>query len=152
MFVLMESDQKSRTGWYPVQTGRRDGCVSSAQNVKLPSPSIPIPQAIAAFNSKRLSTIDMVYLLGMWRCILPFLILFETPCDITFPSTLLICLLILLMMYRRWSQCRGSTLWFIPKSSLWFQEHWPPWSNHEYYTTENPTNSLSSKFWQYQLS
>nr|AHL39114.1 class III peroxidase [Populus trichocarpa] len=55
---------ESRTGWYPVQTGRRDGRVSSAQNVKLPSPSIPIPQAIAAFNSKRLSTIDMVYLLG----------------------------------------------------------------------------------------
>ncbi|KAL3610950.1 hypothetical protein D5086_001970 [Populus alba] len=54
----------SRTGWYPVQTGRRDGRVSSAQNVKLPSPSIPVPQAIAAFNSKRLSTIDMVYLLG----------------------------------------------------------------------------------------
>jgi hypothetical protein len=61
----MQSDMKSRTGWYPVQTGRRDGRVSSAQNVKLPSPSIPIPQAIAAFNSKRLSTIDMVYLLGM---------------------------------------------------------------------------------------
>ncbi|KAI5603060.1 hypothetical protein BDE02_01G194300 [Populus trichocarpa] len=62
--AVVESDMKSRTGWYPVQTGRRDGRVSSAQNVKLPSPSTPIPQAIAAFNSKRLSTIDMVYLLG----------------------------------------------------------------------------------------
>nr|TKR59080.1 peroxidase 60-like [Populus alba] len=61
---FVNSDKKSRTGWYPVQTGRRDGRVSSAQNVKLPSPSIPVPQAIAAFNSKRLSTIDMVYLLG----------------------------------------------------------------------------------------
>ncbi|KAG6789157.1 hypothetical protein POTOM_005252 [Populus tomentosa] len=62
--VKQKSDKKSRTGWYPVQTGRRDGRVSSAQNVKLPSPSIPVPQAIAAFNSKRLSTIDMVYLLA----------------------------------------------------------------------------------------
>ncbi|KAG6789160.1 hypothetical protein POTOM_005250 [Populus tomentosa] len=62
--VKQKSDKKPRTGWYPVQTGRRDGRVSSAQNVKLPSPSIPVPQAIAAFNSKRLSTIDMVYLLA----------------------------------------------------------------------------------------
>ncbi|KAJ6303320.1 hypothetical protein OIU77_017240 [Salix suchowensis] len=63
--AVVESDiKKMGTGWYPVQTGRRDGRVSSAQNVNLPSPSIPVPQAIAAFSSKKLSTIDMVYLLG----------------------------------------------------------------------------------------
>uniref|UniRef100_A0A6N2MKH4 Peroxidase n=1 Tax=Salix viminalis TaxID=40686 RepID=A0A6N2MKH4_SALVM len=63
--AVVESDiNKMGTGWYPVQTGRRDGRVSSAQNVNLPSPSIPVPQAIAAFSSKKLSTIDMVYLLG----------------------------------------------------------------------------------------
>ncbi|KAJ4845145.1 hypothetical protein Tsubulata_018407 [Turnera subulata] len=51
-------------GWYPVETGRLDGLVSSAQNVNLPSPSMSIPQAAAAFANKKLSQTDMVYLIG----------------------------------------------------------------------------------------
>ncbi|XP_058005243.1 peroxidase 60-like [Hevea brasiliensis] len=54
----------AKGGWYNVQTGRRDGFVSSAQDVNLPSPSFTIPQAVAAFASKGLDPTDMVYLLG----------------------------------------------------------------------------------------
>ncbi|OAY38220.1 peroxidase 60 [Manihot esculenta] len=54
----------AKGGWYNVQTGRRDGSVSSAQDVNLPSPSFNIPEAVAAFASKGLDVTDMVYLLG----------------------------------------------------------------------------------------
>ncbi|CAN1171333.1 Peroxidase 60 [Linum perenne] len=54
----------AKGGFYNVQTGRRDGLASSAQSVSLPAPNIPIPQAIGMFGRKRLSPIDMVYLLG----------------------------------------------------------------------------------------
>ncbi|XP_043717995.1 peroxidase 60-like [Telopea speciosissima] len=49
---------------YNVQTGRRDGLVSLASEVNLPSPSASISQAIAAFGNKGLSPTDMVLLLG----------------------------------------------------------------------------------------
>ncbi|XP_030975433.1 peroxidase 60 [Quercus lobata] len=49
---------------YDVQTGRRDGSVSLAQNVDLPSPRISVNDSIAAFARKGLSATDMVYLLG----------------------------------------------------------------------------------------
>lgn len=49
---------------YDVQTGRRDGLVSLAQNVDLPSPRISVNDSIAAFARKGLSATDMVYLLG----------------------------------------------------------------------------------------
>ncbi|KAF8412835.1 hypothetical protein HHK36_000806 [Tetracentron sinense] len=49
---------------YSVQTGRRDGLISLASNVNLPSPSISVSQSVAAFAQKRLSPTDMVLLLG----------------------------------------------------------------------------------------
>nr|AZL41267.1 peroxidase 60 [Datisca glomerata] len=49
---------------YEVETGRRDGFVSLAQNVNLPSPSISVSDSIAAFAKHNLTTTDMVYLLG----------------------------------------------------------------------------------------
>ncbi|KAL8227174.1 hypothetical protein R6Q57_017006 [Mikania cordata] len=52
-------------GMYKVQTGRRDGTVSLAQNTaSLPSPSISVSSAIQAFASKGLNSTDMIYLLG----------------------------------------------------------------------------------------
>ncbi|KAM3692914.1 hypothetical protein ACJW31_08G124400 [Castanea mollissima] len=48
---------------YDVQTGRRDGLVSLAQNVDLPSPRISVNDSIAAFARKGISATDMVYLL-----------------------------------------------------------------------------------------
>ncbi|CAI0449737.1 unnamed protein product [Linum tenue] len=58
--------RQSGGGIYRVQTGRRDGLVSSADiaNVTLPGPSITVPQAIAAFADKGLTAVDMVLLLG----------------------------------------------------------------------------------------
>ena len=56
---------QSKGGWYNVQTGRRDGFNSSAQNVALPAPNITIPQSVAAFTAKGLKPTDMVYLFGM---------------------------------------------------------------------------------------
>ncbi|KAK6163526.1 hypothetical protein DH2020_000390 [Rehmannia glutinosa] len=53
-----------RGGWYIVQTGRRDGTVSLAKNVDLPSPSISVSDSIKAFAKKGLDATDMVYLLG----------------------------------------------------------------------------------------
>lgn len=50
---------------YKVETGRRDGLSSLARNVDLPSPSIPVLNAIAAFEKKGLTTLDMVLLLGI---------------------------------------------------------------------------------------
>ncbi|KAL5579765.1 hypothetical protein UlMin_012207 [Ulmus minor] len=49
---------------YNVQTGRKDGLISLASNVDLPSPSISVDQSIAAFAKKGISPDDMVYLLG----------------------------------------------------------------------------------------
>nr|XP_043623935.1 peroxidase 60-like [Erigeron canadensis] len=52
-------------GRYNVQTGRRDGTVSLAQNTRsLPPPSISVSGAIKAFAAKGLSTTDMIWLLG----------------------------------------------------------------------------------------
>ncbi|KAL6199526.1 hypothetical protein ACLB2K_029310 [Fragaria x ananassa] len=49
---------------YDVRTGRRDGNVSLATNVRLPSPSISVNQSVEVFRSKNLDATDMVYLLG----------------------------------------------------------------------------------------
>lgn len=49
---------------YEIQTGRKDGLVSQASNVNLPSPSISVSDSIAAFATKGLTTKDMVLLLG----------------------------------------------------------------------------------------
>ncbi|KAF9625350.1 hypothetical protein IFM89_021738 [Coptis chinensis] len=49
---------------YNVPTGRRDGLVSLANNVDLPSPSISVSQSIAVFAKKGLGLTDMVLLLG----------------------------------------------------------------------------------------
>ncbi|GAB4824683.1 hypothetical protein Ancab_007548 [Ancistrocladus abbreviatus] len=50
--------------WYEVPTGRRDGRISNVNDVNLPGPTISVPGAIQIFNSKGLSTEDMVVLLG----------------------------------------------------------------------------------------
>jgi peroxidase len=55
---------QSGGGRYNVQTGRRDGFESLAINVDLPSPTLSVPQSIAAFARKGLTDTDMVYLLG----------------------------------------------------------------------------------------
>lgn len=49
---------------YPVLTGRRDGFVSIAASVDLPSPSVSWESALAYFESKGLNELDMVTLLG----------------------------------------------------------------------------------------
>ncbi|KAL8501135.1 hypothetical protein ACS0TY_020630 [Phlomoides rotata] len=49
---------------YIVQTGRRDGTISLAKNVDLPSPSISVINSIQAFSKKGLNATDMIYLLG----------------------------------------------------------------------------------------
>ncbi|KAF3336057.1 Peroxidase 60 [Carex littledalei] len=49
---------------FQVQLGRRDGMVSLASLVNLPSPNIPVPTAIQFFQSKGLNPFDMVLLLG----------------------------------------------------------------------------------------
>ncbi|XP_040991202.1 peroxidase 60 [Juglans microcarpa x Juglans regia] len=51
-------------GRYRVETGRRDGFESLAENVDLPGPQIPVSESIAAFARKGLNVTDMVYLLG----------------------------------------------------------------------------------------
>ena len=64
---------------YDVQTGRRDGLVSLAQNVDLPSPRISVNDSIAAFARKGLSATDMVFLLGTKQYIYlttPYLIIY----------------------------------------------------------------------------
>lgn len=49
---------------YNVPTGRRDGLVSRASDVNVPSPSFTISQAQQAFSNKGLTLNDMVALLG----------------------------------------------------------------------------------------
>ncbi|KAJ9128701.1 hypothetical protein P3X46_034598 [Hevea brasiliensis] len=49
---------------YPLYTGRRDGMTSSAASVDLPSPSIPLSEALAYFKSKGLDVLDFATLLG----------------------------------------------------------------------------------------
>lgn len=49
---------------YNLPTGRRDGRVSSINNVNLPGPSFQVSQAAAAFANKGLTLQDMVILLG----------------------------------------------------------------------------------------
>ncbi|KAK9288888.1 hypothetical protein L1049_017355 [Liquidambar formosana] len=49
---------------YPVFTGRKDGMVSSAASVDLPSPSISWESALAYFESKGLDVLDLGTLLG----------------------------------------------------------------------------------------
>ncbi|KAJ9163987.1 hypothetical protein P3X46_023606 [Hevea brasiliensis] len=51
-------------GRYEVETGRRDGLVSIAQNVSILGPKISAPEAIAGFADKGLNATDMVLLLG----------------------------------------------------------------------------------------
>ncbi|KAF2321996.1 hypothetical protein GH714_005317 [Hevea brasiliensis] len=48
---------------YPLYTGRRDGMTSSAASVDLPSPSIPLSEALAYFKSKGLDVLDFATLL-----------------------------------------------------------------------------------------
>ncbi|XP_021279152.1 peroxidase 60 [Herrania umbratica] len=54
----------SGEGRYSVETGRRDGFVSLASNVDLPSPSFSVSQSVDAFAKKGLDPTDMVLLLG----------------------------------------------------------------------------------------
>eukprot|EP00253_Pinus_taeda_P021962 PITA_21962 len=49
---------------YNLPTGRRDGRISSINNVNLPAPSFQVSQAAAAFAKKGLTLQDMVILLG----------------------------------------------------------------------------------------
>ncbi|GJW67728.1 peroxidase 60-like protein [Tanacetum coccineum] len=52
-------------GRYKVQTGRRDGLVSLAQNtISLPPPTASVATANQLFALKGLTTTDMIYLLG----------------------------------------------------------------------------------------
>ncbi|KAI3523247.1 hypothetical protein L1887_01307 [Cichorium endivia] len=52
-------------GRYSVQTGRRDGLVSLAQNtLTLPPPTSSVSSAIRAFALKGLTATDMIYLMG----------------------------------------------------------------------------------------
>ncbi|XP_074293967.1 cationic peroxidase 2-like [Silene latifolia] len=49
---------------YGVQTGRRDGTVSDANDVNLPSPSLDVPQSFEFFKAKNFTLDEMVTLLG----------------------------------------------------------------------------------------
>ncbi|KAJ0014657.1 hypothetical protein Pint_20743 [Pistacia integerrima] len=49
---------------YEIPTGRRDGLESKASQVNLPSPTLPIPQAVELFKDKGFSAREMVTLLG----------------------------------------------------------------------------------------
>lgn len=62
---------------YEIPTGRRDGIVSEASNVNLPTRSISVSNAIAAFANKGLNTTDVVLLLGTYlslQCSSPLLL------------------------------------------------------------------------------
>ncbi|KAG2547770.1 peroxidase 57-like [Panicum virgatum] len=49
---------------YELPTGRRDGTVSSAAEVNLPSPSVSFAEALSAFRSIGLGLVDLTTLLG----------------------------------------------------------------------------------------
>ncbi|XP_074319105.1 peroxidase 57-like [Silene latifolia] len=49
---------------YPVQTGRRDGSRSNAADVKLPRPSVSVPESYEFFKAKGFTLEEMVALLG----------------------------------------------------------------------------------------
>ncbi|XP_004986420.1 peroxidase 57 [Setaria italica] len=49
---------------YDLPTGRRDGTVSSAAEVNLPSPSVSFSEALSAFRSIGLGVVDLTTLLG----------------------------------------------------------------------------------------
>uniref|UniRef100_A0A803KVE8 Peroxidase n=1 Tax=Chenopodium quinoa TaxID=63459 RepID=A0A803KVE8_CHEQI len=49
---------------YSIQTGRRDGLISRAQDVNLPSPFLTVSETISAFNAKKFTTEEIVILLG----------------------------------------------------------------------------------------
>ncbi|XP_062209316.1 peroxidase 57-like [Phragmites australis] len=49
---------------YELPTGRRDGTVSSAAEVNLPSPSVSFAEALSAFRSIGLGVVDLTTLLG----------------------------------------------------------------------------------------
>ncbi|OEL14606.1 Peroxidase 56 [Dichanthelium oligosanthes] len=49
---------------YQLPTGRRDGTVSSAAEVNLPSPSVSFAEALSAFRSIGLGVVDLTTLLG----------------------------------------------------------------------------------------
>lgn len=56
---------QSGGGRYNVQTGRRDGLVSLAQNtISLPPPTASVATAIQLFALKGLTATDMIYLFG----------------------------------------------------------------------------------------
>jgi len=50
---------------YPVETGRRDGLVSNAEDVNLPSPDMTASQGIEIFGAKNFTAEEMVVLLGI---------------------------------------------------------------------------------------
>ncbi|KAH6789765.1 root hair specific 18 [Perilla frutescens var. frutescens] len=66
IIVMATRDAVALTGGgrYIVQTGRRDGVVSLAKNVNLPSPTISVSDSIKTFAKKGLNATDMIYLLG----------------------------------------------------------------------------------------
>ncbi|XP_021773972.1 peroxidase 57-like [Chenopodium quinoa] len=49
---------------YSVQTGRRDGLVSNAQDVRIPNPSGSVTESILAFTKKKFTPEEMVLLFG----------------------------------------------------------------------------------------
>ncbi|CAL5357195.1 unnamed protein product [Camellia sinensis] len=65
VMATRDSVAKSKGMRYDVQTGRRDGFISLAQNtVDIPTPNISVSDSIKAFDKKGLGFVDMVYLLG----------------------------------------------------------------------------------------
>ncbi|CAN6282427.1 unnamed protein product [Urochloa humidicola] len=61
---------------YELPTGRRDGTVSSAAEVNLPSPSVSFADALAAFRSIGLGIVDLTTLLDTFKIsnqILPYI-------------------------------------------------------------------------------
>ncbi|XP_028083536.1 peroxidase 60-like [Camellia sinensis] len=65
VMATRDSVAKSKGVRYDVQTGRRDGFISLAQNtVDIPTPNISVSDSIKAFDKKGLGFVDMVYLLG----------------------------------------------------------------------------------------
>lgn len=61
---------QSGGGRYEVQTGRREGFVSLASNVDLPSPSFSVSQSADAFAKKGIDLTEMVLLLGIYIYVL----------------------------------------------------------------------------------